>query len=114
MGCWVVAEDLCTGSRYYWDLVDDALEPMEALARRYIQRIPCARMKPYTGRFNHLVHLAEAFKADGIIYKKIKFCVTVQPLSKMNVIPTEGRNLYLPPVWERFLAALEMTKNLNC
>ena len=32
----------------------------------------------------------------------------------MNVIPTEGRNLYLPPVWERFLAALEMTKNLNC
>ena len=32
----------------------------------------------------------------------------------MNVIPTEGKNLYLPPVWERFLAVLEMTKNLNC
>ena len=32
----------------------------------------------------------------------------------MNVIPTEGRNLYLPPVSERFLVALEMTKNLNC
>jgi len=74
MGCWVVAEDLCTGSRYYWDLVDEKLEPMEALARRYIQRIPCARMRPYTGRFNHLVHLAEAFKADGVIYEKIKFC----------------------------------------
>ncbi|OGW17054.1 MAG: hypothetical protein A3G93_00645 [Nitrospinae bacterium RIFCSPLOWO2_12_FULL_45_22] len=40
--------------------------------------------------------------------------LTVQPLSKMNVIPTEGRNLYLAPVSERFLAALEMTKNLNC
>jgi benzoyl-CoA reductase/2-hydroxyglutaryl-CoA dehydratase subunit BcrC/BadD/HgdB len=47
---------------------------MEGLARRYIQRIPCARMRPYTGRFNHLVNLAGAFKADGVIYEKIKFC----------------------------------------
>jgi bcr-type benzoyl-CoA reductase subunit C len=74
LGCWIVAEDLCTGSRYYWDLVNVSLDPIDALAQRYIGRIPCARMRPYTGRFNHLLHLVESFKADGVIYEKIKFC----------------------------------------
>ncbi len=51
----------------------------------------------------------------------ISHFVTVQPLSKMNVIPTEGRNLLQRELGHladislyRFLAPLEMTTDLNC
>jgi len=75
LGCWVVADDLCTGSRYYWDLVEkNNKRPLEALASRYMSRVPCARMRPHIHRLQHLLQLVEAFKADGVIYEKIKFC----------------------------------------
>ena len=41
----VVADDLCTGSRYFWE--DVSGDPLEALARRYLSPVLCARMHPY-------------------------------------------------------------------
>ena len=74
LGALVVADELCTGSSYYWDLVDTNLDPVDAIARRYLERIPCARMRPSTLRFNHIVDLIKTFRVDGVIMLKIKFC----------------------------------------
>lgn len=74
LGCLVAIDDLCVGARYFWDLVDEELEPMEALARRYLAKPPCARMRPGDRRAEHLRSLIEDYKVDGIIYELLKFC----------------------------------------
>ena len=74
LGVWVVTDELCTGTRYFWHLVNNHLEPLDALARRYLDRPPCARMRPYTRRVKHILELVKDFGVDGVIYEIIKFC----------------------------------------
>jgi benzoyl-CoA reductase subunit C len=74
LGGLVVGDDLCSGSRYFWDLVDEDGDPLAVLARRYIFRAPCARMRPSTRRIEHLKGLAEQYRVEGIILVGLKFC----------------------------------------
>ncbi|MDO8634911.1 MAG: 2-hydroxyacyl-CoA dehydratase [Dehalococcoidia bacterium] len=41
LGSIVVADESCTGSRYFWNESEPADEPLEAIARRYLKRPPC-------------------------------------------------------------------------
>jgi benzoyl-CoA reductase subunit C len=74
LGAIIVADDLCIGTRYFWDLVDPQLDPIEGIAQRYLTRTPCPRMHPAGSRIEHLTSLIEHFKVEGIIYETIKFC----------------------------------------
>lgn len=101
-GAWVVADDLCTGMRYFHIDVDpDTDDPVQAIARRYLTRIPCARMLSHKGRHRgsdvtclescpgygqdpecvlhdrkllHDVQMIKDFRVDGVIYTSLKFC----------------------------------------
>ena len=73
-GSVVVSEEMCTGSRYYWELVDDNSNPMDALAARYLSNFPCARMIPSTNRMDMLLELAREWKVEGIVSANIPFC----------------------------------------
>jgi benzoyl-CoA reductase subunit C len=70
----VVADDLCCGSRYFWNFVDEDKDPLEALANRYLTKLPCARMHPASSRVKELKALAQEFHIEGVIYESIKFC----------------------------------------
>jgi benzoyl-CoA reductase/2-hydroxyglutaryl-CoA dehydratase subunit BcrC/BadD/HgdB len=74
LGVWVVTDDLCMGTRIFWNLVDTSLDPMAGLAQRYLCHPPCARMRPYTLRLNHIIDMVREFKVHGVIYETIKFC----------------------------------------
>lgn len=75
MGGLVVTDDLCNGSRYFGELVEDSTQdPYEALARRYLSKPPCARMHPASQRVKHLQKMAQDFGVEGVIYETIKFC----------------------------------------
>jgi benzoyl-CoA reductase subunit C len=74
LGGLVVIDDLCMGRRYFWGLVEDLEDPLEALARRYLLNAYCPRMAPYSDRVKLLEELSEEFKIDGVIYETIKFC----------------------------------------
>lgn len=76
MGGLVVADELCTGSRYFHGRVDESLEPIRALAGYYLSKPPCARMRPFKRRFDYVLDLVKQFKVDGVIYEVIKFCDT--------------------------------------
>ncbi|NIM06755.1 MAG: hypothetical protein GTO55_09650, partial [Armatimonadetes bacterium] len=39
-GATMVSEDLGTGSRYFWDEVDESGDPLEAIIERYWSKIP--------------------------------------------------------------------------
>jgi bzd-type benzoyl-CoA reductase N subunit len=73
-GATVVMDDLCTGNRYFWDDVDESVEPIEALAARYLNKPPCARVIPWEDRADYLKGLVKDFKVDAVILESLKFC----------------------------------------
>ncbi|MCK8603695.1 2-hydroxyacyl-CoA dehydratase subunit D [Desulfoferrobacter suflitae] len=74
----VVADDLCTGLRHYDGLVDASPDPLRGIARRYLRRAGCARMKGAEARIRRLLGLAKEHGAAGVVYHTLKFCDLVQ------------------------------------
>jgi benzoyl-CoA reductase/2-hydroxyglutaryl-CoA dehydratase subunit BcrC/BadD/HgdB len=71
----VVADNLCFGSRFYLDLVEEEGDPMEALAGRYLRHNDCPRMfGDYKNRLAMLKRKIEKAKVDGVILQNIRFC----------------------------------------
>jgi benzoyl-CoA reductase subunit C len=76
VGGTVVADDWCTGSRYFWNQVDTATEPLHAIARRYLDKIPSSFMYSHEARFKHVLEMARNFDAEAAIIFVLKFCDT--------------------------------------
>lgn len=74
-GCMVVGDDLCVGSRSFSHGEVDAADPIEALARTYLGRIPCPAFHR-DGRQpgDALVEAVRRDKADGVIFLLTNFC----------------------------------------
>jgi len=71
----VVWDDLCTGSRYFTGGIETAGDPIEAIARRYLDRAICpAKHSGLRSRAEHLVRMVEETRADGVIFLFLKFC----------------------------------------
>ncbi len=76
-GAAVVVEELCTGTRYFEQLVDETGETIEeqvrALAERYM-KINCACFTPNQGRVEDIIRLADEYQVDGVIDINLQFC----------------------------------------
>lgn len=72
-GC-VVADDLCTGSRYFWNLVKGDEKPMLAIAERYLRKIPCPFMYSSEERFKHVREMVKLFDVEGVLIFYLKSC----------------------------------------
>ena len=74
-GARVVADDLCTGARYFDTPAADAGDPIAALAQRQLQRLPCpCKHRSLEARARHLLDLAARHHADGVVFVLKKFC----------------------------------------
>ena len=74
-GAVVVADTLCFGIRSQADLVDEDGDPVEALARRYLDHSLCPRMFGYyKDRFGYIARRARETRVDGVILQNIRFC----------------------------------------
>lgn len=80
----VVCEEMCTGTRYFENLVDESKETFEdqvdALAERYMN-INCACFTPNEARIDDIKRLVKEYDIDGVIDVNLKFC---------NLYDTEG------------------------
>lgn len=76
-GAVIVAEELCTGLKYFENTVPEDAEGIDgmvgSIADRYMG-INCACFTPNHGRLERLVSLAKEYKADGIIHCSLAFC----------------------------------------
>jgi len=72
----VVADDWCTGSRYFWNTVDLDGNPLKAIAKRYLDKVPSSFMYQREQRFRHAAELAKRFEVEGVIMFVIKYCDT--------------------------------------
>ncbi|MDD5225429.1 MAG: 2-hydroxyacyl-CoA dehydratase family protein [bacterium] len=71
----VVADDACFAVRSFWDLVPENGDPWKSILRRYLFHVPCARMVgALDDRTAFLTSLVKDFRADGIIFQRMKFC----------------------------------------
>ena len=70
-----VVDDHCTGSRYFWNEVSSNGNPLEAIAARYVERIPCPTKDwPERTRIKHLKKLAQDWNVQGAVVIQQKFC----------------------------------------
>lgn len=72
----VVSDDLCTGSRYFWDLVEvSERPPVTRLAERYLKKVPCPRSyQSERPRFAHIKAMIEDYQAQGVILFILRCC----------------------------------------
>jgi benzoyl-CoA reductase subunit C len=75
VGSTFVIDDHCTGSRYFWNEVDNNGNILEAIADRYIKR-PACPTKDWEERLRvpHVMHLAKEYEVEGAILIQQKFC----------------------------------------
>ncbi len=79
-GASVVMDDLCTGSRFFWNEVAPSKGAIVGLAERYLG-VTCPRTyRPGKAaqRFSYLGDFIREWKAQGVILYTIRFCDTYQ------------------------------------
>ncbi len=87
----VISDDLCIGTRYFYEDVDTSLPPLEALVDYQFRKPQCARMRDTERRFSHLLKLVRDSEADGVIYHVLKFCDTfAYDLPPLKTLLTEN------------------------
>lgn len=75
LGATFVADDHCTGSRYFWNVVPSQEDKLLAIATRYLQR-PACPSKDWTDRTRlpHILKMAQDYKVQGALLLQQKFC----------------------------------------
>jgi len=120
-----VTDDLCTGTRYFWNLVEADKDPVKAIAKRYINKIPSPFMHDsHHERFNHIKQLIKDYNVEAVIIFLLKFCDTHMfdaPLLteelKAEGIPVlnieyEHTRSGIAPIKTRIEAFIEMVKGV--
>ncbi len=74
----IVWDDHCLSARHFDTLVDEAMDPWQAIAKRYLQKASCPRMQGMQERLNRILHNIHAYNCDGVIVHSLKFCDLMQ------------------------------------
>jgi len=75
LNCTFVADEHCSGSRYFWDEVVPQDDRIAAIAARYITRWPCPAIgRPPNARFERTLAMAKEWDVQGILLYQQKWC----------------------------------------
>ena len=77
LGFHIIIDDLCIGTKYFWNNIDETEDPINALAKYHLNKPIYSTKFPSYERFNTLKDLAEKYDVDGIINIAQKFCEPV-------------------------------------
>ena len=77
LGFHIIIDDLCIGTKYFWDSIDELKEPLEAIAEYHINKPIYSTKFPSYKRFEILKNLAQKYRVDGVINIAQKFCEPV-------------------------------------
>lgn len=92
LGADVVGFENCCGPREKMDPVDETIEPLQALAEKYL-RINCSVMSPNPGRIEALNTMLDEYKVDGVVEVILQACHTFNIEShKIKKFVTKDKN----------------------
>jgi len=85
-GAHVVMDDLCTGTRFFWDDVPETADPLDGIARRYLQthcpRSNVPRTETRRGdlenRYGYIRSFIRDWDVDGVIFYIVRYCDTCE------------------------------------
>jgi benzoyl-CoA reductase subunit C len=85
-GAHVVMDDLCTGTRFFWDDVPETEDPLDGLTTRYICTHCPRSLSPQVGnraedlenRFGYMRKFIGQWQADGVIFYIVRYCDTCE------------------------------------
>lgn len=96
-GAVVVADGLCFGARQVWEMVDETIDPMDAIAQRYLRRWSCPRNQDPKDRLKRVRDIVAEWQADGIIGYRMIFC---QPGGAERALSNlDARESRIPTLW---------------
>jgi benzoyl-CoA reductase subunit C len=75
-GACVVADAMCFGLRQYMGMIDqNSQNPIEAIADRYMARIPCpAVIDGFDYGYPLIKEMIQEYRIDGVVFARLKFC----------------------------------------
>ncbi|MGF7184683.1 benzoyl-CoA reductase/2-hydroxyglutaryl-CoA dehydratase subunit BcrC/BadD/HgdB [Desulfitispora alkaliphila] len=74
-GAQIVLQESCSGIKGYIDLVDETIDPFEAVAQKYMD-IPCSCSSPNDRRFEITGRLVDEYQVDGVVDITLQACHT--------------------------------------
>ncbi|MFX1488593.1 MAG: 2-hydroxyacyl-CoA dehydratase subunit D [Promethearchaeota archaeon] len=77
IGFQIVIDDLCIGTKYFWNTVNENGDPIQALAKYHLNKPIYSTKFPSYERFNIVKDLAQNYNVDGVINVAQKFCEPV-------------------------------------
>jgi len=85
-GAHVVMDDLCTGTRFFWEDVPETDDPLDGLTARYIGTHCPRSLSPQQGdrkedlenRFGYIRRFIADWKASGAIFYIVRYCDTCE------------------------------------
>ncbi len=85
-GAHVVMDDLCTGTRFFWDDTPQTPDPLDGLTARYIGTHCPRSLQPQAGdrkqdlenRFSYIRQFIAQWKANGAIFYIVRYCDTCE------------------------------------
>lgn len=95
-GADVVAFENCAGVREKKDLVDETIDPIEALTEKYLN-VSCSVMTPNPKRFEILDEMIDEYEIDGVIEVILQACHTfnVEAYNVKKFVTEEKNKPYL-------------------
>jgi benzoyl-CoA reductase/2-hydroxyglutaryl-CoA dehydratase subunit BcrC/BadD/HgdB len=74
VGCAVAMDDLDTGSRFFWVVVEELTsDSLLALARGYLERPGCPRMADWEDQISHVMEWIKEFNIDGVLELRLNY-----------------------------------------
>jgi benzoyl-CoA reductase subunit C len=85
-GAQVVMDDLCTGTRFFWDDVPETADPLVGIAARYLcthcprSNVPQteSREKDLENRYGYIKNFIKTWKVDAAIFYIVRYCDTCE------------------------------------
>jgi benzoyl-CoA reductase subunit C len=85
-GAQVVMDDLCTGTRFFWDDVPETADPLDGIASRYLathcprSNVPQmgSRKQDLENRYEYLGRFIREWHADGAVFYIVRYCDTCE------------------------------------
>jgi benzoyl-CoA reductase subunit C len=75
LGAKIVEDDLYVGRRYFHTLVDETLNPMDALVKHYLEDVPCpTKLYPGSDWVDYVSNFVKEAKADGLVVLVLRYC----------------------------------------
>lgn len=85
-GAQVVMDDLCTGTRFFWEDVPETADPLVGIAARYLcthcprTNVPQmeSREKDLENRYGYIKNFIKTWKVDAAIFYIVRYCDTCE------------------------------------